>query len=160
MIEEIPRTLEEKLVWLKSKTYWDAIGCGRSEETAEAYSNEQTADLRARLRVSKLKPAEITHAIKEARARVRLFRQGTQWVVIGPFYFDKPNGPSTHSSPTDYWQARVKASQWRASVAIHLLDAYSYDSDFTARETDGDLRARVRAGLRQFITYPRSCGSH
>ena len=94
---------------------------------------------------------KITQAISEARARVRLFRQGKQWVVIGPFYFDKPDGPSTHSSPTDYWQARVKASQWRASVAIHLLDAYSYDSDFAARETDGDLRTRVRAGLREFI---------
>jgi hypothetical protein len=94
---------------------------------------------------------KITKAIKEARARVRLFRHGKkQWVVVGPFYFDKLDGPSTHSSPTDYWQARVKASQWRASVAIHLLDAYSYDSDFVSRETDGDLRTRVRAGLREF----------
>ena len=93
---------------------------------------------------------KITNAIDEARARVRLFRSGKQWVVVGPYYPNKIDGPTTHSNPTDYWQARVKATQWRASVAIHLMDAYSYDSDFVARETDGDLRARIRAGLREF----------
>jgi hypothetical protein len=93
---------------------------------------------------------KITNAINEARACVRLYRQGKQWVVVGPFYFDKPDGPTTHSSPTDYWQARVKATQWRASVAMHLMDSYSYDSDFVARETDGDLLTRIRAGLREF----------
>jgi hypothetical protein len=52
MHEEIPRTLEDKLTWLWSKKYWDAIGCGRSEETAEAYANKETAELRERLRAS------------------------------------------------------------------------------------------------------------
>jgi hypothetical protein len=52
MIEEIPRTLEDKLIWLKSKTYWDAIGCGRSDETAreiiEDHINETTKESLAR----------------------------------------------------------------------------------------------------------------
>ena len=52
MHEEIPRTIEDKLIWLWSKKYWDAVGCGRSGEAAEAYANKETAELRARLRAN------------------------------------------------------------------------------------------------------------
>jgi hypothetical protein len=94
---------------------------------------------------------KITNAIKEARARVRLFRHGKkQWVVVGPYYPNKIDGPTTHSNPTDYWQARAHATRSRANVALHLMGAWSYDAAFVAIETDGDLRARINAGLREF----------
>ena len=89
-------------------------------------------------------------AINEARSHVQLVRAANQWVVIGPFFFDKPDGPTTHSSPTNYWLAQAKAKEWRANIALHLLDAWSYDSEHVAINTDGDLRTRVRAGLRVF----------
>ena len=50
MHEEIPRTIQDKLAWLWSKKYWDAVGCGHSGEFAEKYANKKTAELRARLR--------------------------------------------------------------------------------------------------------------
>jgi hypothetical protein len=94
---------------------------------------------------------KITNAIKEARARVRLFRHGKkQWVVVSPYYPNKIDGPTTHSNPTDYWQARAHATRSRANVALHLMGAWSYDAAFVAIETDGDLRARINAGLREF----------
>jgi hypothetical protein len=94
---------------------------------------------------------KITNAIKEARARVRLFRHGKkQWVAVGPFFFDKPDGPTTHSNPTDYWRARVKAREWRANVALHLMSAWSYDAEYAAINTMGNLRECIRAGLREF----------
>ena len=93
---------------------------------------------------------KITNAINEARARVRLFRSGKQWVVVGPYYPNKIDGPTTHSNPTDYWQARAHVTRSRANVALHLMGAWSYDAAFVAIETDGDLRARIRAGLREF----------
>jgi hypothetical protein len=49
MHDEIPTTLRDKIDWLWEKKYQDAIGCGRSEETAEAYANAETAELRSRL---------------------------------------------------------------------------------------------------------------
>ena len=58
MHAEIPRTIEDKITWLWDKKYQDAIGCGRSEETAEAYANKETAELRARLRASQTMHAE------------------------------------------------------------------------------------------------------
>jgi len=94
---------------------------------------------------------KITNAIREARARVRLFRHGKkQWVVVSPYYPNKIDGPTTHSNPTDYWQARAHATRSRANVALHLMGAWSYDAAFVAIETDGDLRARINAGLREF----------
>ena len=91
-----------------------------------------------------------TKAITEARSCVHLFRAANQWVAIGPLFFDKPDGPTTHSSPTNYWLAQAKAKEWRANIALHLLDAWSYDSEHVAINTDGDLSTRVRAGLRAF----------
>ena len=44
-----PTTLQDKITWLWEKKYQDAIGCGRSEETAEAYADAETAELRSRL---------------------------------------------------------------------------------------------------------------
>ena len=58
MYEEIPRTLKDKYVWLWWEKYWDAIGCGRSEDAAEAYANKGTAELRARLDASQTIYAE------------------------------------------------------------------------------------------------------
>ena len=49
MHDEIPTTLRAKIDWLWNKKYSDAIGCGRSEETAEAYADAETAELRSRL---------------------------------------------------------------------------------------------------------------
>jgi len=48
-MQEIPTTLRDKIDWLWEKKYQDAIVCGRSEETAEAYANAETAELRSRL---------------------------------------------------------------------------------------------------------------
>jgi hypothetical protein len=93
---------------------------------------------------------KITSAITEARARVRLVRHGKQWVVVGPYYPNKIDGPTMHSNPTDYWQARAHVTRSRANVALHLMGAWSYDAAFVAIETEGDLITRVHAGMRKF----------
>ena len=92
----------------------------------------------------------ITKAIDQARSHVRLFRSGKQWIVVSPYHPHNPDGPSTHSNPTDYFQACGHAMRARANLALHFLKAWSYDAAFVAIETDGNLRDRIKAGVREF----------
>jgi hypothetical protein len=92
----------------------------------------------------------ITKAIAASRSYVQILRSGNQWVVISPHYPNKIDGPSAQSNPTDYWQAIAHATRAISVVALAIMGACSYDSAFVACETTGDVRTRVRAGLRAF----------
>jgi hypothetical protein len=75
-----------------------------------------------------------TEAIAIARKAVSApIGSGTSWTLYGPYYSDKPNGPSTENRASSYWQARAKRTEWVAHIALVLM---GYDSTDAAVETN------------------------
>jgi hypothetical protein len=86
----------------------------------------------------------ITAAIREARSRHNLIRQGSQWVVTSLC----DNGCWSHSQPTTYQQAVEKRCIYRAEEVLCLLGVWSWGAQSAIHDNEGPLIARVRAGLR------------
>lgn len=75
-----------------------------------------------------------TAAIKAASKAVYLAPRGKGYVVVGPYRDNDIDGPITEEPATDYWQARVKRTEWAARVALTLMgldniEAYSMTCD-------------------------------
>lgn len=98
-----------------------------------------------------------TNAIKEAMRHGVITGRGRSWTVWGPYYCDRPSGPSTGIQRDSYAKAVVLRSKWRADIAISLMDLTHNDRetalmeiDYLASEPFGphDVRGLVDAGLR------------
>ncbi len=95
----------------------------------------------------------MTRAIRESAGHVSIHGRGTSWIVIGPWRDDEPHGPSTESGADSYAKARLKATAWRARVALGLMGRLTEDSawavEVAAHDPYGprDVRGLVAAGL-------------
>ena len=63
-----------------------------------------------------------TAAIKKARGYVSMpMGRRTSWQVIGPYYFNKLNGPSTTINFDSYQKAILCRARWVAEIALELM---------------------------------------
>ncbi len=98
-----------------------------------------------------------TSAIKEACRDCSITGRGRSWTVWGPYHVDEPRGPSTSRSADSYAKAVRIRAQWRAEIAVALMDLTgderqdAWDEiDFCAHDpySPHDVRGLVNAGLR------------
>ena len=71
-----------------------------------------------------------TESIRIARKAVSSpIGSGTSWTLYGPYYADKPNGPSSENHADSYWSARAKRTEWVAYIALVLMGYDRADAD-------------------------------
>lgn len=94
-----------------------------------------------------------THAIKESRRSVSVYRWGRNWSMSCPWDVSRPLGPCTVHQYATYAQARRAAACARAEVVLSMMGRLSDDvraeTQWHASDpySDHSFRALVKAGL-------------
>jgi hypothetical protein len=87
----------------------------------------------------------ISEAVKIASSVVYMpSGNGTSWSVIGPYYDDKPNGPTTENTRSSYWAAREVRTSWAARIALVLMGWESCDAGEALIDVTGSVAERVK----------------
>lgn len=96
-------------------------------------------------------------AIRESAKYVSVTGRGTSWQITEPWAVEHPAGPTTRWSAGSYAEAKWRAKQTRALIALHFLGALDENSAYAVYITgDEPLPVLVDLGLAAYKT-DRDC---
>jgi hypothetical protein len=93
-----------------------------------------------------------TAAIRATKNSISVWGAGTSWTISGPY--DTLGGPSTERSAPSYASARLKATEWRATLLLDLMGMSTPDVRaavyFAAYDQEvRDLSSLIEVGLKE-----------